>query len=183
MTERAEDEAETNLNAMFKFLAAKETDTVKPTTIRYTLQGYDGQQAIFILQGYILLVMSPRGRGRNMSYWLAYYHLFKFWNHSCLPYFLKGSVFRIKGRDVHFDKSCGGVLDATFHELCDRALWTNDYLKLTQVLLILNYKIQGCIIYSSLQLDILPHPIFFLDFLVPSSPLDILPAALMIRIK
>jgi len=40
---------------------------------------------------------------------------------------------RIKGRDVHFDKSCGGVLFSSFQELCARPLWTNDYLKLTQV--------------------------------------------------
>jgi len=40
---------------------------------------------------------------------------------------------RIKGRDVHFDKSCGGVLFSTFDEMCARPLWTNDYLKLTQV--------------------------------------------------
>ena len=43
-------------------------------------------------------------------------------------------IFRIKGRDVHFDKSCGGVLYSTFEELCARPLWTNDYLKLTQVI-------------------------------------------------
>ena len=37
------------------------------------------------------------------------------------------------GRDVHFEKSCGGLLDCSFAELCARPLWTNDYLKLTQV--------------------------------------------------
>jgi len=40
---------------------------------------------------------------------------------------------RIKGRDVHFNKHCGGVLDCDFEELCARPLWTNDYLKMTQV--------------------------------------------------
>ncbi|XP_023341378.1 putative ATPase N2B isoform X3 [Eurytemora carolleeae] len=73
VTSNPEDEAEASLTAMFKFLAAKETDTVKPVTIR------------------------------------------------------------IKGRDVHFDKGCGGVLDTSFKEICERPLWTNDYLKLTQV--------------------------------------------------
>ena len=38
-----------------------------------------------------------------------------------------------KGRDVSFSKTCGGVLDADFEELCGRPLWTNDYLKITQV--------------------------------------------------
>ena len=41
---------------------------------------------------------------------------------------------RIKGRDVHFDKACGGILDCDFAELCARPLWTNDYLKITQVI-------------------------------------------------
>ena len=61
------------LDGMFKFMAAKETDEVRPRTIR------------------------------------------------------------IKGRDVSFSKTCGGVLDAEFEELCGRPLWTNDYLKITQV--------------------------------------------------
>jgi len=47
---------------------------------------------------------------------------------------VKEITIRIKGRDVHFDKSCGGVLFSTFHEMCARPLWTNDYLKLTQIL-------------------------------------------------
>jgi len=68
-----EEDAEGNLNAIFKFMAAKETDDVKEMTIR------------------------------------------------------------IKGRDVHFNKACGGVLDCDFDELCSRPLWTNDYLKITQV--------------------------------------------------
>jgi len=68
-----EEDADGNLNAIFKFMAAKETDDVKEITIR------------------------------------------------------------IKGRDVHFNKACGGVLDCDFDELCARPLWTNDYLKMTQV--------------------------------------------------
>ena len=40
---------------------------------------------------------------------------------------------RIKGRDVHFDRACGGILNCDFTELCARPLWTNDYLKITQV--------------------------------------------------
>ena len=68
-----EEAAEESLNAIFKFMAAKETDDVRPITIR------------------------------------------------------------IKGRDVHFNKHCGGVLDCEFEELCGRPLWTNDYLKITQV--------------------------------------------------
>jgi len=73
VTSNPEDQAQQALDGMFKFMAAKETDAVKETTIR------------------------------------------------------------IKGRDVHFDKCCGGVLDSSFNELCARPLWTNDYLKLTQV--------------------------------------------------
>lgn len=65
--------AEDSLNAMFKFMAAKETDSVRSRTIR------------------------------------------------------------IKGRDVSFKKTCGGVLDSDFEELCGRALWTNDYIKISQV--------------------------------------------------
>ncbi len=67
------DEAGRILNAMFKFMASKETDTVRPRQLR------------------------------------------------------------IKGRDVSFARTCGGVLDSSFEELCDRPLWTNDYLKLAQV--------------------------------------------------
>ena len=72
-TQDPEDAADESLNAIFKFMAAKETDDVRPITIR------------------------------------------------------------IKGRDVHFKKHCGGILDCDFEELCARPLWTNDYLKLTQV--------------------------------------------------
>ena len=67
------EDADESMNAIFKFMAAKETDDVRPITIR------------------------------------------------------------IKGRDVHFNKHCGGVLDCDFEELCARPLWTNDYLKMTQV--------------------------------------------------
>ena len=38
--------------------------------------------------------------------------------------------FRIKGRDVHFDKACGGVLNTTFEELCAR---DNIYIQLLRV--------------------------------------------------
>ena len=47
---------------------------------------------------------------------------------------------RIKGRDVHFDKACGGILDCDFAELCERPLWTNDYLKITQVLPLIRFQ-------------------------------------------
>ena len=40
---------------------------------------------------------------------------------------------RIKGRDVPFAKTCGQLADCTFDELCARPLWTNDYLKMTQI--------------------------------------------------
>jgi len=68
-----EQEANANLDMIFKFMAAKETDSVREISIR------------------------------------------------------------IKGRDVHFNKACGGVLDCDFTEMCGRPLWTNDYLKITQV--------------------------------------------------
>ncbi len=69
------------MEGMFKFLAAKETDTVRPRQLR------------------------------------------------------------IKGRDVSFEKTCGGVLDSSFEELCERALWTNDYLKLSQVIIFQGYTL------------------------------------------
>merc|ERR1712223_1506062 len=40
---------------------------------------------------------------------------------------------RVKGRDVSFAKTCGSMADCTFDELCKRPLWTNDYLKMTQI--------------------------------------------------
>jgi len=46
---------------------------------------------------------------------------------------VKEKTIRIKGRDVHFNKACGGLIDCDFAELCDRPLWTNDYLKISQV--------------------------------------------------
>jgi len=42
-------------------------------------------------------------------------------------------IVRIKGRDVSFRKTCGRIADCTFEELCERPLWTSDYLKMTQV--------------------------------------------------
>jgi len=45
----------------------------------------------------------------------------------------RSRAFRVKGRDVSFERACGGVLDSSFEELCGRALWTNDYLKLAQI--------------------------------------------------
>ena len=60
-----EEEAEDNLNGIFKFMAAKETDDVRPITIR------------------------------------------------------------IKGRDVHFSKHCGGVLDCDFEVSILIKLWTS----------------------------------------------------------
>lgn len=41
-------------------------------------------------------------------------------------------TFTILGRNVTFQKACGGVLDTTFQELCDRPLGASDYLHLTQ---------------------------------------------------
>lgn len=86
-----DEDAESSLNATFKFMQSKETDTVRPRTIR------------------------------------------------------------IKGRDVTFQKTCGGLLDADFEELCGRPLWTHDYLKITQVfhtvfirnIPVLNLKLKG----------------------------------------
>ncbi|GJQ84324.1 hypothetical protein Trydic_g5262 [Trypoxylus dichotomus] len=41
-------------------------------------------------------------------------------------------TFTILGRNVTFQKACGGILDTTFQELCDRPLGASDYLHLTQ---------------------------------------------------
>lgn len=38
----------------------------------------------------------------------------------------------IKGRNVSFAKTCGGVLDSTFDELCNQPLGAIDYLTITQ---------------------------------------------------
>lgn len=45
---------------------------------------------------------------------------------------VRGKSFVILGRDVAFRKVCGGVLESSFEELCDRPLGANDYLHLTQ---------------------------------------------------
>ncbi|KAK5650135.1 hypothetical protein RI129_001164 [Pyrocoelia pectoralis] len=45
---------------------------------------------------------------------------------------VRPKTFTILGRDVTFKKACGGVLDTTFQELCDRPLGANDYIHLTQ---------------------------------------------------
>ncbi|RZC43126.1 AFG1 ATPase and/or AAA 16 domain containing protein [Asbolus verrucosus] len=45
---------------------------------------------------------------------------------------VRGRTFTIQGRDVTFGKACGGVLETSFEELCDRPLGANDYLHLTQ---------------------------------------------------
>ncbi|KAL1505949.1 hypothetical protein ABEB36_005392 [Hypothenemus hampei] len=45
---------------------------------------------------------------------------------------IRGKTFVILSRDVTFRKVCGGILDTTFDELCDRPLGANDYLHLTQ---------------------------------------------------
>lgn len=41
--------------------------------------------------------------------------------------------YRIKGRDVTFQKTCGQVVDCDFHEVCGRPLWTNDYIKMANI--------------------------------------------------
>ncbi|CAH0727758.1 unnamed protein product, partial [Brenthis ino] len=41
-------------------------------------------------------------------------------------------VINILGRNVKFAKACGGVLDSTFEELCDRPLGASDYLVLSK---------------------------------------------------
>lgn len=45
---------------------------------------------------------------------------------------VRPKTFTILGRNVTFRKACGGVLDTTFEELCDRPLGANDYIHLTQ---------------------------------------------------
>ena len=42
-------------------------------------------------------------------------------------------VLTIKGRNVSFAKTCGGVADCTFEELCDRPLGAVDYLAISQL--------------------------------------------------
>lgn len=45
---------------------------------------------------------------------------------------VRSRTFTIQGRDVSFRKACGGVLETSFEELCERPLGANDYLHLTQ---------------------------------------------------
>ena len=45
---------------------------------------------------------------------------------------VRAKTFVILDRNVTFSKTCGGVLDATFEELCDRPLGASDYLHLAQ---------------------------------------------------
>lgn len=45
---------------------------------------------------------------------------------------LRPRAFNILGREVSFKQCCGGVLDSSFEELCDRPLGAIDYLHLTQ---------------------------------------------------
>ncbi|ERL93889.1 putative ATPase N2B [Dendroctonus ponderosae] len=45
---------------------------------------------------------------------------------------IRGKTLVILGRNVTFKKACGGILESTFDELCDRPLGANDYLHLTQ---------------------------------------------------
>lgn len=42
-------------------------------------------------------------------------------------------VLTIKGRNVEFRKTCGRILDASFTELCDRAVGAVDYIALSQI--------------------------------------------------
>lgn len=46
---------------------------------------------------------------------------------------VRSKVFKILERNVKFNKTCGGVLDSNFNELCDRPLGAIDYLYLTQI--------------------------------------------------
>lgn len=45
---------------------------------------------------------------------------------------VRSKTFSILGRDVTFRKVCGGILETSFEELCDRPLGANDYLHLAQ---------------------------------------------------
>ncbi|ENN80208.1 hypothetical protein YQE_03360, partial [Dendroctonus ponderosae] len=45
---------------------------------------------------------------------------------------IRGKTLVILGRNVTFKKACGGILESSFDELCDRPLGANDYLNLTQ---------------------------------------------------
>uniref|UniRef100_A0A131XCS5 Putative atpase n=1 Tax=Hyalomma excavatum TaxID=257692 RepID=A0A131XCS5_9ACAR len=46
---------------------------------------------------------------------------------------IRPRVLTIKGRNVEFRKTCGRILDASFAELCDRAVGAVDYLALSQI--------------------------------------------------
>lgn len=46
---------------------------------------------------------------------------------------IRPRVLTIKGRNVEFHKTCGRILDASFSELCDRAVGAVDYLALSQI--------------------------------------------------
>ena len=45
---------------------------------------------------------------------------------------VRSRTFNIQGRDVTFRRACGGVLETSFEELCDRPVGANDYLHLAQ---------------------------------------------------
>ncbi|KAI2798400.1 Lactation elevated protein 1 [Blomia tropicalis] len=45
---------------------------------------------------------------------------------------IRPKTLRIKGRNVTFQRTCGGVLDSNFLELCDQALGAIDYLTISQ---------------------------------------------------
>lgn len=45
---------------------------------------------------------------------------------------IRSKTVTILGRNVTFRKTCGGVLESSFEELCDRPLGANDYLHITQ---------------------------------------------------
>lgn len=52
--------------------------------------------------------------------------------HLCVAV-IRPRVLTIKGRNVEFHKTCGRILDASFAELCDRAVGAVDYLALSQI--------------------------------------------------
>ena len=174
---------------MFKFLAAKETDSVKPTTIRYIISPSSSKLPntgvsrlnytiplssslasrsslfIYLYRSYIFcpneiyFMKEVRAAGKNFSAFFLiqpliflqfctsvgqlekkyaffipigekicisppfsplFYNIFSPIRYLAPFTHLKALIFRIKGRDVHFDKCCGGVLDSSFEELCGR---------------------------------------------------------------
>lgn len=46
---------------------------------------------------------------------------------------VRPKIFNILDRNVQFQKTCGGVLDSTFEELCNRPIGAIDYLYLAQI--------------------------------------------------